>query len=93
MWAEAVGPFPPGPFVDLAMGGTHLCGLRPDGTIECWGERYERYRDQEPAGARFRDIAMGSSHVCGVTLDGELLCWGDVDPAYDFGQTEPPPWP
>ena len=28
---------PPGPFVNLAVGGRHVCALRPTGVLDCWG--------------------------------------------------------
>jgi hypothetical protein len=27
----------PGPFAEVAVGRDHACGLRPDGSIACWG--------------------------------------------------------
>ena len=36
---EAPSELPPtGPFVDVAVGGRHACGIRTDGTVACWGE-------------------------------------------------------
>ena len=32
-WHE---PTPPGPFTSVTVGNEHSCGLRPDGTAECW---------------------------------------------------------
>jgi len=29
---------PAGPFAEVAVGNNHACGVRPDGTVECWGD-------------------------------------------------------
>ena len=31
-------PPPLGIFKAVTVGGDHCCGLRPDGSIECWGD-------------------------------------------------------
>lgn len=36
-WNSKVYTPPPGPFVSVAVGGRHVCALRPSGVAECWG--------------------------------------------------------
>lgn len=58
----------------------HVCGLRIDGVVDCWGDRYspnKPYNRNEPDyRSRFTSISSGDSHVCGVRTDGAIECWG-----------------
>ena len=58
----------------------HVCGLRIDGIVECWGSTYspnKPYNRTEPdSRSRFTSISSGSSRVCGVRTDGAIECWG-----------------
>ncbi len=74
------GPIPPGPFVsiDVAAMGRHtspVCGLRPDGRIDCWNDGSQRLRP--PPGA-FVAVDVGAAN-CAVRVDGSATCWGEVD--------------
>jgi len=74
----------------LALGGSHACLLRPNGTVACWGGNESgqlgdgsRTRRLSPAGnlagGPFAVVASGVSHACGLTADGETRCWGSND--------------
>jgi len=79
----------PGPFVQVAAASTYTCGLRENGTVECWGAPLEEYgQTLPPEGERFTQISAGTYHACGVTVDEGSVCWGT--PPLDYGQTEPP---
>ncbi len=58
----------------------HVCGLRIDGIVDCWGNWYspnKPYNRNEPdSRSRFTSISSGDSHVCGVRTDGAIECWG-----------------
>jgi alpha-tubulin suppressor-like RCC1 family protein len=74
---------PGGAFSDVTVGRLHICGLRTNGTIACWGTL--------PAGASppdgsFLDVVAGAEHTCGLRPDGSVVCWG----ADSFGETVPP---
>ena len=77
-------PTPQGAFTAIAAGGSHSCGLRTDGTAQCWGLNYHG-RTDAPSGA-FTAITAGGSHSCGLRTDGTAQCWGYDD----FGQTDAP---
>ena len=66
-------PHPAG-FRALSAGAQHSCGLRTDGTVECWGASFEGEADA-PGGA-FRAVSAGGIHSCGLRTDGTLECWG-----------------
>ncbi|AUX30727.1 uncharacterized protein SOCE836_028380 [Sorangium cellulosum] len=63
-----------GKFVAVAAGGTHTCGLRPNGDIDCFGSDYWQTAAHSPA--TFKAVAAGVHHSCGLLLNGELRCWG-----------------
>jgi hypothetical protein len=74
----STGPSPtPRPVVDMSSPDgqfeaiTAGCGVRPDGTIECWIE------DVEPPAGKFTSITSGQyGAVCALKEDKGLSCWG-----------------
>ena len=71
--------------VSISSGGTHTCGLRPDGTFVCWG-RNSRGQSSPPESELFTSISSGQAHTCGLRPDGTAVCWG----LNDRGQSSPP---
>ncbi|MCE2511704.1 MAG: hypothetical protein J4F50_03935, partial [Acidimicrobiia bacterium] len=65
--AEAVTPSGDGPFVAVAAGREHTCGLGKDGEIECWGAN-DAGRSDPPDG-RFTALSAGRDHTCGLRPD------------------------
>ena len=47
------------------------CGVRTDGTVECWGDEY---LSQAPAGT-FAAVSAGVWHTCGIRTNGTVSCW------------------
>ena len=64
-----------GGIAPLTVGDMTGCGLRPDGTAQCWGYDGISRRATPPAGT-FIELSAGSEHSCGVRTDGTLACWG-----------------
>lgn len=69
------GPIP-GPFVDLEVGSLHACGIREDGTVDCWGTNGQG-QSAPPAGV-FTDLGASQVFTCGIREDTTADCWGDV---------------
>ena len=66
----------PGPFVGIALGIQHTCGLFTDGIVKCWGATLRDYHP--PEGIKFRSIASGHRHACGIANDASrVYCWGE----------------
>ncbi len=68
-------PSPPsaGPFDQIAMGAYHMCGRRPDHTVECWSHYLGE--DYSPEGT-FRQISASFlNFTCGIHDDGTVACW------------------
>ena len=75
---------PAGTFLSVSAGNGSTCGIRPDGSVECWGQ-YDVH-ESPPASVKFQSIDAGLAHVCGVLTHGTVTCWGsDTD-----GQSSPP---
>lgn len=66
---------PPGPFVQIAPGSEHTCGLHDDGTVECWGRNLSG--ETMPPPGVFDAISAGNSFTCGLRPGGLVECWGD----------------
>lgn len=65
---------PAGTFVQLAVGYTHACGLRPDRTVACWGDDAKGQATAPPG--EFASVSAGWELSCGVRVDGTIACWG-----------------
>ena len=79
----------PGPFVQVAAASTYTCGLRENGSVECWGLPLEDVGQLVPPDdVVFTQISAGTYHACGVVEGKGAVCWGT--PLLDYGQTEPP---
>jgi len=76
-------------FKQLAVGNLHTCGLKPAGTVFCWGDGRTGELGDGGTTSRavpgpvstdltFERIAVGGSsgHTCGLTAAGTLHCWG-----------------
>ena len=61
---------PAGTFSQIAIAPQHVCGLRSDGTIFCWGNPDRR---DAPAGT-FTAIAISEEQNCGLRADGTVRC-------------------
>ncbi len=66
----------------LAAGDYHTCGLKADGSVDCWGNNTNG--QATPQSGPFTQISAGAFHTCGLKPDGSVACWGDSI----FGGTE-----
>ena len=71
-------------FTAVAAGANHSCGLRGDGSIDCWGSN--PFGQADPPAGRFTAVAAGANHSCGLRGDGSIDCWG----SNAFGQANAP---
>jgi hypothetical protein len=83
---ETLGPVTPPPsilptaFKQVTAGETHACAIKPDNTVECWGNSKDGKLD--PPSGTFSQIDAGNFFTCGVKTDKSIACWG----LNDYGQ-------
>lgn len=65
---------PEGQFVEISAAGIwpNLCGLRPNGEVECIGD--SGTKTGVPSGA-FRQVSAGYAHACAIRPDDTVECW------------------
>lgn len=84
-------------FSSVSTGYYHSCGLKPDGSADCWGYNYgyttsihesSDYLGQaEDRAGPFTQMSSGAWHNCAIrTSDGSIECWG----GNAYGQSKPP---
>lgn len=76
-----------GPWISIAAGDSHTCGVKSDGTLACWGRNSEgqvgNHGETQLHSPRlvntehsWKQAVAGQSHSCGLRTDGTLWCWG-----------------
>ena len=63
-------------FVAVTSGSLHSCGLREDGSVNCWGT--ENLAEAYPKHGRFTSIDIGLLASCAIRGEGSTVCWGDI---------------
>lgn len=61
-------------FSSISAGDNHVCGLRLNGSIACWGVIAGR-QTTSPAG-KHTAVAAGGEFTCALREDGSPRCWG-----------------
>ncbi len=73
---------------EIAVGGTHACGITQNDAAVCWGNNAAGQLGDASAGATsvtptlvahaagFAFLAAGNDHACGLTQSGTAVCWG-----------------
>ena len=76
------------PFVGMAAGRAHTCGLTPEGQAYCWGDNdYGQLGDStvtdrltptavRQGATRYVQITARGNHTCALTAAGQAFCWG-----------------
>lgn len=74
---------------DVAVGDSHVCAVRNDGLVFCWGDTtdYKLGNDitaaitvpgQSVSGLTgAKAVAVGDRHSCALKTDGTVACWGE----------------
>ncbi len=78
-----------GPFTEFSRGADHVCALRSDGRIACWGD--DDYGQSSPPSGKFTAVSSGEGGSCALRDDGAAVCWGSfkVSPGSDDNATGP----
>ncbi len=65
---------PTGVFTSVNVGGSHACGLRPSGEVECWGSN--DFGEATPPEGEFTQVVASVDFSCGLRPTGGVECWG-----------------
>lgn len=75
-WKKNAVPPPVEEFKQLSAGNYHNCGLRPNGTVLCWGNDLFGEVSDTP-GENFSYVDAGGTRSCGILeSDRTIRCWG-----------------
>ena len=61
-------------FVSVSAGVQHTCGVKMDGSVECWG--WNQYGQSTPPAGEFVSVSAGYGLTCGVKSDGSCSMLG-----------------
>lgn len=73
----------------IAVGNTHACAAKTDGSVWCWGDNPLGQRGTALDGIALKpmradlvapaivSLSAGSQHTCGLTVTGAGYCWGN----------------
>ena len=59
----------------LTAGSGHVCGLRDDSAVACFGNDFDG--QASPPDGRFQAVSAGGEHTCGLHEDRTVVCWGN----------------
>jgi hypothetical protein len=72
-------------WVSVGVSAHHSCGLRTDGSVECWGcvdvpdfAPNDHGQCDAPPG-EFRAVSVSNFRSCALGLDDSVTCWGKAD--------------
>jgi len=60
------------PFIQVATGKYHTCGLLTNGVVLCWGS----ITTANVPSSDYIKVVSGAFYLCGLTIHGQMLCWG-----------------
>ncbi len=74
--------------IKVSVGRSHICALRDDGTVYCWGlnlsgdpapgqKQISQPTPVDIGVANAVDVSSGNEHSCAVTSSGSVYCWGE----------------
>ncbi len=66
----------------ISMGQIHNCAVKPNGDIDCLGDRWgntDTYDQAADQTGPYLQISAGLKHSCGLKPDGSVHCWGKGD--------------
>nr|AIG56385.1 secreted protein [Achlya hypogyna] len=61
-------------FVKISSKGLHVCGLKGNGNIKCWGFNHDKQLVAPDLSYLY--VSAGGFHTCAITTLFEVVCWG-----------------
>jgi alpha-tubulin suppressor-like RCC1 family protein len=62
--------------MQVEAGGVHTCGIRANGTVQCWGSNYYGQSTVPSDVGTVKAVSASSGHTCAIKSDDTLRCWG-----------------
>lgn len=62
-------------FAQVSAGVYHTCGIKLDGSIDCWG--YNTAGEAADHPGSYLLVSAGEYHTCALRSDGHVECWGN----------------
>lgn len=88
---EWTSPLPlDGDYVQLAVGGSHGCALRPDRSAVCFGQDYQG--NTVPPSGGFLQLALADRVSLGLRDDGSVAVWGGYASSVKLTPAKPGPF-
>jgi alpha-tubulin suppressor-like RCC1 family protein len=77
-------------FKQVSLGAAHVCAVRDDGALLCWGQNNDGQLGlgmvsdmaRQPTvlpRSNWTQVAAGQHHTCAIRSEGQLYCWGRGD--------------
>ena len=79
---------PEGIFQSISAGFAHNCGLRPEGTVECWNEDRSAFIDPVPTLVN-AFATTEDQDACWILADDTVACWRNLRGSYYHGTEIP----
>lgn len=77
---------PTGTFESFDLYASAACGVRPDGTLACWGSQSDAQRTGVPTSSDWAAVSVSFYRFhCALARDGRVECWGDGAPTPSVG--------
>ena len=71
-----------GGFAHISVGHQEACGLRVDGTVECFGKHDRGWGKTASQDGVFSQIVASRHHNCATRPDGSLRCWYEGETSF-----------
>ena len=62
-------------FTQVSAGLNHTCGVKLDGSIDCWG--HNTAGEASDRTGSYAQVSAGENHTCALRNDKHIECWGD----------------
>ncbi len=90
------GGYPTGWYAPIATDLGYSCGVRLDGSLECWGANHTIGKFPSGQGAvlfppegEYTQVGVGLDFACALRVDGKVDCWGSAASLRFASESEP----
>ena len=77
---------PEGTWQDVSVSEWTVCGVRTDGSLDCWGSSKPAFFDRLPPDHDFASVQVKGGYVCGLKTNGTAACYSAVKDQWEYMQ-------